>query len=270
MKPNILTKLSIISLYSRLRKISIIQGLAIVFIVFAIMLAVVFFWEECNEFSLSSKVNHEKIGNYFTSIGAVAAAISIYFLFRQIKASDDARKATYQPDLYPGPGEFRVKDGSFPAMKGQQGDQVFVSRIENNTELLPYIEISNIGLGAAKHIEIKWVFNYKEISDLVKNRYLYLEDRDLDNENIDFLKANQKTEIKVPYSYLSCCGKAINPTFVEYLYARSSIVPKPRLDMVISYQSIGDDTCKKYYNVEVVAYDDKVTLKFYRDLNVSS
>jgi hypothetical protein len=51
------------------------------FIIFAILLTIAFLWQEIEHLSFHKKINSEKVGDYFTALGAVAAAISIYFLY---------------------------------------------------------------------------------------------------------------------------------------------------------------------------------------------
>lgn len=237
------------------------RKLVIGFLLFAFTLAVVFFWNELDGLSLASKANDEKIGNYFTSIGAIAAAISIYFLFRQLKEAGETRKSIYQPDLYPNPIYFKVSDIDISNNNGKGGVRVLPFFIDDEVKDVPYIQISNIGFGAAKSIRIEWEYDFDEIEEYVKNVYLYSRKKEV--EFIDFMEEKQKYRINLPVEYIACCGVKLNPKLTS-LFNNDPPIIKPSLRMIVSYLDIGNNKYVNNYDIRTIIYEDVVAFSFNR------
>ncbi len=238
------------------------------FMIFATLLTIAFLWLEIDNLSIYKTINSEKVGNYFTALGAVAAAISIYFLYGQLLEMRDARKAAYQPDLYPSYSKFQVKDVANPTIF-EDGDKpvVKVIRLEDNQpqeQFRPYIELHNIGLGAAKNISATWKYNIDEVENLIKGLYQHYKATEPESEHFDFLQTNGKTFMNIPVHFFNCCGEQLNQTYLDVIDPVNE-KHKPELKVQIRYQDIQNNWFEKYFSANVTAFTEFVDLKFSAD-----
>ncbi len=227
------------------------------FVIFSILLIIVFCWNEIETLSLSQKINDDKISNFFTSLGSVAA-ISIYFLYGQLLEMKDTKKSTYHPDLYPNQTRIIVDDqkNSF----GSEKPYVIYSTKNKLGDGLyePYIELHNIGMGAAKNITVKWEYDMDEVISVIKDAYWYLKPKELESSHHDFLQVNGKLLLSIPRFYINCCGKSVNQTFNNLNYN----IEKPKLEVLISYHDIQNNLLEKKFDVIVTAFGEFVVLNF--------
>ena len=61
--------------------------------------------------------------------------------------------------------------------------------------------IENIGVGIAKNVNFKWVYNVSEVKELIKGKY-YLTPSDT-YKNVEYLSPGKSTSIILPSEYLS-------------------------------------------------------------------
>lgn len=240
----------------------------IAFIIFATLLTIAFLWNELDGLDIHKTINSEKVGNYFTALGAVAAAISIYFLYGQLLEMRDTRKAAYQPDLYPNYSKFKVKDVvNSTIFDGGDKPVVKVIRLEDNQpqeQFGPYIELHNIGLGAAKNISSIWKYNVDEVENLIRGIYQHYKVTEPEKEHFDFLQTNSKTFMDIPFYFFNCCGEQLNQTYLDVIEPVNE-KPKPELTLQIRYQDIQNNWFDKCFNVSVTAFTEFVDLKFSAD-----
>lgn len=240
------------------------RKLFIAFLIFATVLTVLFLWNEVDKLSLHKVINSEKFGNYFTALGAVAAAISIYFLYGQLLEMKETRQAAYQPDLYPEASKFQVKDIKDYEYNSINLPQSIIQRLENNQpqeSFRPYIQLYNIGLGAAKNILATWKYNSNDIEQLIKDVYKGYKGTDSESEHFDFLQANGKTTLKIPLYYFNCCGIQLNQDLLD-LITPINEKSKPELKLHIKFQDIQNNWIEKTFVVGVEAYNNSVDLNF--------
>ena len=231
-------------------------------------MTILFLWKEIDSFALNNKINSEKVGSYFTALGAVAAAISVYFLYGQLLEMKDTRKAAYQPDLYPAYSKFQVKDTANPTIfEGGDKPVVKIVRLEDNhpqNQFRPYIELHNIGLGAAKNISITWKYDVNAVNDLIKGIYQFYQITQPENEHFDFLQQNGKTFMNIPFHFFNCCGEQLNQSYLDIIEPVDE-KPKPQLKLQLCYQDIQNNLFDKSFIVSVSAFTEFVDLKFISD-----
>ncbi len=230
------------------------------FIIFVVLLFTLFLWNEFNDFSSEEKINDEKIGNFFSSLGAIAAAVSIYFLYKQLIEMDATRRSAYHPDLYP--SQTKLKTQNFYYESFGSKPKVHISKLTiYNEKVKPYITLHNIGLGAAKNIRIEWKYDLEAVENFIKETYNYDKKQRTESEHLDFLPANSKIQIKIPYFYLNCYGEFLNQSISMVLLTQEDVM-KPLLSLEISYQDIQDNIVKKTFNVKISAFEQDLNLKF--------
>jgi hypothetical protein len=67
----------------------------------AMLLTILFCWQEWKDIDLSKKIKYEKVGAYFTALGFLATAYSIYLLYTQIRIQQIAFETENRPELRP-------------------------------------------------------------------------------------------------------------------------------------------------------------------------
>lgn len=235
----------------------------ILFTIFTLILTFSFFRGEHIDFNC--KINDEKIGNFFTALGSVAAIISIYFLYKQLGEIQDARRASQQSDIYPSFTQFIVKDEyNFSAFAENEKPVLRIYRNEPThleQTIRPYIELHNIGFGAAKNISLKWDYNKNEIIKLIKDVYYYNENTTKEKEEIDFVQADGKFNIKIPSFYLICCGEQLNQSYLDTIEPIDE-KPKPKIQLEINYQDTQNNHYNKIFDISVEAFLHIVDLRF--------
>lgn len=164
------------------------------FFLFFIILVVLFLWCEIPDLSLSKKINPEKVSSFFTAIGSVLTAVTVFLLYKQIREQIEDRRAASKPDLYPADQFFYL-----------QHDKVMpiLTRDKKNETLTGLISIHNIGLGTAKEIIIRWKFNKDLLGKLVDCtlRNFYMGDEPEDT--FSFVLANSQLDVQLPLIYMA-------------------------------------------------------------------
>ena len=223
-----------------------------IFIVFIFALSTAFFWKE--KLNFSKRIDDEKIGNYFTAFGSVAAALSIFFLYRQLQEMQADRKSANLPDLYPAYTKFFMKQINNSSFIDGEDKPIVVTLKLENTDIAEnkraYIELHNIGLGAAKNITINWKYDREKVKEIFKNIYYCHDSKHNEMEHIDFIQAAGKINISIPQFYLTCCGSQLNQTYIDIVEPVNEKL-KPDLKCEISYQNIYNNWQSKIFNVTV-------------------
>jgi hypothetical protein len=202
-------------------------------------------------------------------LGTVAVAISVFFLYKQLIEMGETRRSAYQPDLYPNYVKFQVKDIPNPTIFPEEGDKPMIKVIrlqdkQPKEQSRPYIELHNIGLGAAKNISVTWQYNVDKVEDIIKEVYHYNKPTEPEKEHFDFLQTNGKTFMNIPFYFFTCCGEQLNQTYldvIELVVERR----KPQLKLQIRYQDIQNNRFDKTFFVEINAFTEFVDFKFTSD-----
>lgn len=239
-----------------------LKTLAGLFVAFAIALLVLFLWEE--KLDISLKINDGKVSNYLSSIGAFAAALSIYLLYRQLKEMEKARKRAVEPDLYLATTQLKVQDkASLGISPVDQLPYVRICKYEpdvspdySNT----HIQLHNIGLGAAKNISIVWLYDKEEVNALIKGKYMESRSEYGDSQKLDFLVPKDSTPINIPHCYFVCCGERLNDD--GYPSTSNEEFEKPLLKVQIDYEDIEGQVFRKVFIAKVTALLNLVTIEF--------
>jgi hypothetical protein len=224
--------------------------------VFGVLL-VLFLWQE--PLTLSRPINDQKVTNFFLILGALAVAPTLFFLGRQLQEQQLSRVANVMPDVYPSDAQFGLAYEE-REMGGQRGVQptpsIYVARVG------PIFSITNIGVGAAKTIETKWIYDKGAVDELALGHYSFfgrLDDGDRSTLNI--LMNGERAPIALPAYFLICCGKDLN---LRSGNAGSDGVfgVKPKLRFQVNYQDIYNRGFSRVFDVDVQAYGDGVMFKF--------
>jgi len=209
---------------------------------------VVFLWGETLNFNLP--INHEKIANYATVIGAIGSTIAMLFLAKQLIEMELARKSTYRPMLVPD----KVKLSVYKPRDPHYGPNYVVFRLitsENGVRKNshPGIPLFNIGKGMAKNIEIKWTIDLEEVEKFTSKVYIPDELPSwAPKQEIAFIEESKFKTFVLPTAFLIC----LDPDLREYKGP-----PKPNLEMNISYEDIAGEPQKDitYYVYAVTLWD---------------
>lgn len=164
------------------------------FILCSVVLLVLFLWREIPDLSISKKINPEKVSSFFTAIGSLLTAITVFLLYEQIKEQIEGRRAASKPDLYPADQFFNLKhDKIMPRL----------TRDKKNEALSGLISIHNIGFATAKEIIVRWRFNKDLLGKLVegglKDFYMSEETEDA----FSFVSANSQLDAQLPLIYMA-------------------------------------------------------------------
>ncbi|WP_336518566.1 hypothetical protein [Pollutibacter soli] len=200
----------------------------------SVFIIVLFLWQEIPDFSISKKINAEKVSSFFTAIGSLLTAVTVYLLYKQIKEQIEDRKASSKPDLYPG-NQFFDFD--------QQTDFPKLTRDNKIEVLIGLISLHNIGLGAAKEITVKWWFKKDVLMPLITNGLAQVYANRETERQYSFVPANNHIDIPLPIMYLASLGSFKNG-WSEMLWEE--------LFLEISYRDIHDfDYPTKKFKVDV-------------------
>ena len=191
----------------------------------SIILLILFLWQELPDWSWSKKINPEKVSSFFTAIGSLLTAVSIYLLYIQINEQIEDRKAASRPDLYPENQFFNlIPQSNFPKLIRDKKEDV----------LAGLISLHNIGLGAAKQIKIKWHFNKNILAPLVSQDLVQLYSNRESESYYSFVSPNNKLEIQLPLMYLASLS-SFESGWLDMVWEE--------LFLEISYKDIHDFHC---------------------------
>jgi hypothetical protein len=201
----------------------------------SIIIVILFLWQEFPGLSLSKKINAEKVSSFFTAIGSLLTAVTVYLLYKQIKEQIEDRKASSRPDLYPEDQFFTlIQERNFPKLTRDKKEDV----------LAGLISLHNIGLGAAKEIIVKWHFKKDILAPLITADLVQLYTNRETERNYSFVSPNNQIEVQLPIMYLASLSSFKNG-WTEMVWEE--------LFLEISYKDIHDFDCpvKKF---KVVVY----------------
>lgn len=216
------------------------------------------------------------VATVVSSIGTFISSIVVLFTLIEINKQ---RKAVYRPDLVFSNSRYflywdMVKSDLFPGLWYPQERPPGVTKYD---EKLIAVNGFNIGLGAAKSIEIEWEFNIdyfiKQISEKDKAGNFKIEwelqnqavlavetfgkkfsiNTKVDNhQQIDFVLPSHidknSLQIRLPFSYL------ILTSIIYYLELKSEdcdIPFLPPLRMTVNYTDIGNNRHRKRYELKI-------------------
>lgn len=238
----------------------------VVIIASLLVLAVLFFWKELNTLNIHEKINDQKITNYFLIIGALGTAAALWFFFRQLIEMENARSSASRPDLFPAELTYKMEEhtmlnlttGTLPSPFAVRQDSLQSGYYPN------YINLHNIGLGAAKNIKCDWAYDLHAVNAIINGIYQPATESGF-SQHFDFIPANTSIELFPPTDYLKCCGQRVNADLSDLALEEPESgrrVSKPELRLTINYQDIFNGSFNKIFAVQVNAFNDVVSLKF--------
>lgn len=205
-----------------------------IFIFCSVPIIILFLWKELPDLSVSKKINAEKVSAFFTAIGSLFTALTVYLLYNQIKEQIEDRKAASRPDLYPERQFFNlIRERNLPKLARDKKEDV----------LTGLISLHNIGLGAAKEITVKWHFNKDILAPLINPELVQLYSNQETERNYSFVSPSNQLDIQLPLMYLAT---------LSYFKDNWAEVVWEELFLEIAYKDIHDFECpEKLFKVVV-------------------
>ena len=235
-----------------------------------IILTYIFMKGELENFNLSSKINDEKIANFFTSAGFIIGIISVGGLLLQSWQYIKEKSPYVYPqssilDLH---SFYKLIDTS-----KLEDVNVFCTKfiyIEYCNNVSYTIQLKNVGIGIAKDINYEWEYSKDQLLKFIQNRLL-----------IDYIIPDEKRKLEKVHDYInkyfeSSCDKVLNLAPgqsveiqfpMHYLLAFVGISnpmpiytpPIPLLQLTIKYKDIfGSTTCGKF---DVYIYSQVINME---------
>jgi hypothetical protein len=234
-----------------------------------LVLLILFFWQE--NLDLSLPINSDKFGQFGTMLGSLLTALTVYLLYRQISEMIADRKAANQPDLFPVETKFETEDIqtlSFSSAAEQNLPLPTFYRITNGAraeEQSLNINLHNIGLGVAKEIRIRWLYDKNKIETLLQNVYNGLKTSS-DDEFLDFIPAQNFSDISLPYYFMQTCGIKLNASAMDLF--ETAPRSKPDLMLKIDFKDIYDNQHEREFKINLDCSEKIVVVKFKRILSL--
>lgn len=234
-------------------------------IIVVVFIFVLFFWKE--HLSLAFPINAEKFSAFGTMIASLLTAVTVYLLYRQIHEQINDRKASTYPDLYPAQVTLETHDTTISFVNTSEGSYTYPQFYRTNN-IIPakqssprvFCSLHNIGLGAAKQIELVWEYDINEVVEFTKDVYIpKWITAVVEIQFYDFLSASNSLEIEMPECYMRCCGEQLNkfgPTKDD--------MPKPRpsLRLKISFLDIYNNKFEKYFKADFICIFNNISISF--------
>lgn len=247
-------------------------------------IVVAFLWNERIDFK--NKINDQKIANFFVTVFTIIGTIAtIFYTIKQYKLSELVNRTSIKPDIFPKSYFFKMEDDGSPLEIRGIAPNLYLThamRLKHDFALL----IENIGVGIAKNLKFKWIFNISEVEALIKGTY-YLTPGDK-SKDIDYLGPSKSISIELPSEYLSCCGPKLFDKFETKFFSNEDTLnlPKPssrniedeitkweeatypkvrpELFLELTYTDVQDFQYQKVFKTKVTGISNIVTFEFYR------
>jgi hypothetical protein len=195
----------------------------------------------------------------FLIIGAIALIITLFLILKVLIEIKNDKKAANQPDLYPVKATFTMTEFTFADNRLPFVLPVRVKQKVKDKNTSPtYLELTNIGMGAAKQIEIEWIFETGKIEALIQGIYDSNKKNFTNKEEVDFISAKDTIEIGSPIYYLNMFGPKVKSSIDQ----ESSAIEKPSIELKISYKDIYNTVFSKRFITNIESIGSKVSLGF--------
>lgn len=232
-----------------------------ILIIFTIVLIIIFFWGELESFNINKKINDDKISNFFTSFSGVIVAISLYYLYEQLKEM----KSVNLPDLNISPATFYVTEeiGLIYNKKTLKFCQYLDNKVSDSR---PYFELHNTGLGTCKNVSIKWKYDINSIKEIIQDNYEYFPIFITESQQLTFLESNGKVQIEIPEFYYYCCAPEFNFNSKNHHELSNKLINgeelHPELNVELKYFDVKNDKIIKNFKVEIQAVNNTIKTHF--------
>ena len=153
----------------RRSKLLTFKNLIYVLTTVLIVVTVFFIWGELRDLKISEKINHEKFGSYFTTVGALLTALSLFLIYLQLSESKKQNDFAIQPALFIESKIFKIQDfGSNSITKSYINIDAEDNIAQNDSW---GIKVINVGNGTALKIEAEWIFDMKTVKEFTEKYY---------------------------------------------------------------------------------------------------
>jgi hypothetical protein len=229
-----------------------ITWLLLIVIVF---LTVCFLWRE--KLSISKTINHEKFNAYFSSLGAIGTAFSLFLIYRQIVLQSEANRLAHAPMV--GISEnlefaLEIVDTSVLDKQRKQFRVAANYKTEEHSDLNKYhsskLELFNTGNGAA--VDVKLETYYRDELFQFFHYGSYRPDFHYITETKDVLHARERIEIDI-VPYCNWLIKDFDLSEIDLTMVKqggnhwSSYTPRKALYFKLSYTDMENKKFEKYY-----------------------
>lgn len=233
---------------------------------------------------MDSFKNIDRIIALISSIGTFISAIVVIFTLREMK---EQRKSAYRPELIVNNSNFFIYSDTngrryFPAIWSNK--ELEKPSKENIEKIKPiHLNVYNIGLAAAKCIEIRWSFDvakiideinsFKDFDDVevtynrnIRNRetveiicpsgeiFLVL-NNDFFKISYDYLLPNDKDgaliEVEIPYVYCMLCSTIIYYKMINGKNSDIDFDKFPEFSLSIKYEDISRNVYEKEFKFKL-------------------
>lgn len=191
------------------------------------LLTLLFIWQEWNDFNLKEKINHDKVGNYFTALGAILTGYSLILIAKQVALQREANDAANRPEIV----MVHYGTAKSPSASDYDGRPISVTLKNENNEMANFT-LKNTGTGTAYDINIDYSFDQKEVLNFFKDKF----------DVTGFM--NLSTHAHLPFIESGKTNGVIFPHFFHFAFTDKtpdtlpvSVVKIPSLTCKISYKN---------------------------------
>ena len=206
-----------------------------------------------------------------TIMGAIFTAATVYLLYKQNQQQLEDRSAASAPDLYPSEVNVDIKDEVVSPFYEYNVERKQFLRPYFNTATIgesswdnsPSFKVFNIGIGAAKQIEIKWRYFSKDLKPCVREYYQVHDleyDANLnDVKRIDFISSTAYTNIRFSNNYSYLLGLS-SPVFTK-----NCDIEVPNILLTIEYSDIHNNRLSKIFRLQFLRNFDVLNIQFIQE-----
>jgi hypothetical protein len=201
--------------------------------------------------------------DFFLIISSIAIVISMFLIYFLFRGMQNDKKSANRPDIYPMKTTFTMTEFTFADNRLPFVLPVRVKQKAKDKNTSPsYIELINIGMGAAKQIKIEWIFEVNIIEELIRGIYDSNKKNFSNKEEIDFISPKDTIEIESPIYYFNKYGPKLKKAIEFEKESANELNENPLLKFKISYKDIYNQTYTKIFATTIESVGSKVTLNF--------
>jgi hypothetical protein len=237
------------------------------FLCILILVTILFIWNELGHLSFHEKINHDKVGSYFTTIAAIVTATAFLLIVQQTELMKMANTNLVKPNLF-------IEDINYSLVQPEGFGDTYLGNVlvslavlEDPHDLSALIKLLNIGQGIAFKVSSKWEYDQKEVLKITQG--LYDDSSNVFNTRsfqLDYLKVGQERKIIMPpYRYINLFGNKLlykSNYEGEHWVIRDGITYEiPKLKLKVSYKDVHGVSYEDWFKVDSFKYASK-ELKF--------
>lgn len=205
------------------------------------------------------KLIDSKLSNFFTAIAAIGAVVTLIYIQRQIKMQEDQIKLSVLPDIVPEILIFSVKDNQNMNFPGKSPEIPYVTIVDEK-----HLKIVNKGIGNAKKITCKWMYDMNELTNYIGGIYgIY---RKNENANtLGYLKTDESFQFPFSPIYLQCLGTDLNMDVNKWIKSISTLekFSKPQIKLEIHYFDVlGTPYTKTFEAKFLKVFQENIEIQF--------